>query len=144
MAAGWGVGPAAVPLAILAIPMAGAVGAALGGRAGRLPDRGVVVLFVLGVAALGTAAVWARPLAIAAVAVFYGLYRAVLVVAEARLQHRICGPHRATVTSVAGLGSELATLLVYGAWTVGTTGGLALLAAAALPVLALGLRGSDR
>lgn len=140
MAAGWGVSPAAVPLAILAIPLAGAVGAALGGRAARLPDRTVVVLFVLAVGSLAAAAVWGRPLAIAAVAVFYGLYRAVLVVAEARLQHRIVGAHRATVTSVAGLGSELTTLLVYGAWTVGATGALAVLAAAAVPVLALGLR----
>src|SRR6185437_10635708 len=86
MASGWGVRAVAVPLAILAIPLAGAVGAVLGGRAARLPDRTVVVLFVLGVLCLGGAAVWARPLAIAAVALFYGLYRAVLVVAEARLQ----------------------------------------------------------
>ena len=55
---------------------------------------------MLGAGLLVLAAVWARPAALLAVAVFYGLYLGVLVVAEARLQHRITGPHRATVTSV--------------------------------------------
>lgn len=140
MASGWGVRVAAVPLTILVIPLTGAVGAALGGRAAMLRDGTVVALFLLAVGSLGAAALWARPAAVAAVALFYGLYRAVLVVAEARLQHAIAGPHRATVTSVAALGSELATLLVYGAWTVGTTAALAVLALAVVPVLALGLR----
>lgn len=144
MASGWGVSAATVPLAIVAIPLAGAAGAALGGRAASLRDRTVVGLFGLAVGCLGAAALWARPLAIAAVAVFYGLFRAVLVVAETRLQHRITGPHRATVTSVAGMGSELATLLVYGAWALGATGALALLAAAVVPALALGLRVPSR
>src|SRR5205085_2002823 len=37
MAGDWGVPAGAVPIATLAIPLAGAVGAALAGRAGRLP-----------------------------------------------------------------------------------------------------------
>jgi MFS family permease len=143
MAEGWGVPTALVPLAVLAVPLAGAAGAALGGRAATLPGGTVLALFVLAGASLGAAAFWARPPALAAVALFYGLYRTVLVVTEARLQHRIDGPHRATITSVAGLGSELATLLVYAAWTVGSTGALAVLAAAVVPVLALGLRAGD-
>ena len=56
------------------------------------------------------------------VAVFYGLYLAVLVVAEARLQDRIASAHRATITSVAGLGIELASLLVFAAWALGGAG----------------------
>jgi MFS family permease len=140
MAAGWGVRTPLVPLAVLAVPLAGAAGAALGGRAATLRGGAVLALFVLAGASLGAAAVWARPAALAAVALFYGLYRAVLVVVEARLQDRISGRHRATITSVAGLGSEVATLLVYAAWAVGRTGALAVLALAVVPAVALGLR----
>jgi MFS family permease len=140
MAGAWGVPATAVPIAVLAIPLAGAVGSALAGRAQRLPARWLLVLLVLSGLLLGGAAVWARPAALAAVAVFYGLYCAVLVVAEARLQDRITGPHRATVTSVAGLGLELASLPLFAAWAVGGTGAVALLVLAVVPVVAAGLR----
>jgi hypothetical protein len=57
-----------------------------------------------------------------------------LVVISARLQDRIHGSTRATVTSVAGLGTDLASFLCYAAWTLGgvllTTALLALLVAA--------------
>jgi len=56
----------------------------------------------------------------------YGLFRLVLVVADARLQERIAGGARATVTSVAGLGGELAAVALVGVWALG---GLALVAA---------------
>lgn len=144
MASGWGVAAGAVPLVLLAVPLGGAAGAVLGGRVAGLRGRTVVLVFALAVGSLGAAAVWARPAAVAAVAVFYAGYRAVLVAAETQLQHRIDGPHRATVTSVAGFGSELATLAVYGAWTLGGTGALALLSAAVGPVLALALRRRPR
>jgi hypothetical protein len=72
--------------------------------------------------------------------VFYGLYLAVLVVAEARLQHRITGPHRATVTSVAGLGIELASLPVFAAWALGGPVAVAGVVVAVVPVVAAGLR----
>jgi hypothetical protein len=140
MAGDWGVPATAVPIATLAIPLAGAVGAALADRAGRLPARWLLALLVLAAAALWSAALWAHPAALAAVAVFYGLYCAVVVVAEARLQHRITGPHRATITSVAGLGVELASLPVFAVWALGGAGAIALLVLAVVPVVALGLR----
>jgi hypothetical protein len=139
MAGDWGVPATAVPVATLAIPLAGAVGAALADRAGRLPARLLLGLLVASAVALGGAALWARPAALAAVAVFYGLYCAVLVVAEARLQDRITGPHRATITSVAGLGVELASLPVFAAWALGGAGAIAVLVLAVVPVVALGL-----
>jgi hypothetical protein len=43
------------------------------------------------------------------------------VVADARLQARILGPSRATVTSLAGLGTELVTVLVFGVYAVAST-----------------------
>jgi hypothetical protein len=80
------------------------------------------------------------PAALAAVAAAYALYLAVLVVAEARLQERITGPHRATVTSVAGLGIEVASLLVFAAWAVGGAAATAVLVLAVVPVVRAGLR----
>jgi hypothetical protein len=80
------------------------------------------------------------PAALAAVAVSYGLYLAVLVVAEARLQERIDSTRRATVTSVAGLGLELAGLLVFAAWALGGVVAVAVLVVAVVPVVAAGLR----
>jgi hypothetical protein len=140
MAGDWGVPATAVPVATLAIPLAGAAGAALAERAGRLPAGRLLGLLVLAALALGGAALWAAPAALAAVAVFYGLYCAVLVVAEARLQDRITGAHRATITSVAGLGVELASLPVFAAWALGGAGAIAVLVLAVVPVVAVGLR----
>jgi hypothetical protein len=138
LAADWGVATAAVPVALLVITVAGAAGALPGGRAARLPVPALTGLLAAGVLALGLAAVLARPVGIVAVAVFYGVYRAVLLVVEARLQAAITGPARATVTSVAGLGVDIAGITLYGVWALG---GLPLVVAllavltAALPLL---------
>jgi hypothetical protein len=129
-----------VPLAVLAVPLAGAAGAALAGRARRLPAPPLAGLLAGAAVLLGLAALWARPAALAAVAVFYGLYLAVLVVAEARLQDRIGGRYRATITSVAALGVELASLAVFAAWALGRGLAIAVLVLAAVPVLAVALR----
>ena len=79
-----------------------------------------------------------HPAALIGVALYYGLYRAVLVVADARLQERITGPARATVTSVANVVAELPSFAVYAAWAIGGTAAttvLIALVAALLPVL---------
>jgi MFS family permease len=135
-----GVPTVAVPAAVLGITLAGAVGAALGGRADRLPDRGLPVLLLAAGLLFGTAAVVPGPAALAVVAAAYALYLAVLVVAEARLQERIDSGRRATVTSVAGLGIELAGLLVFAAWALGGVVAVAVLVVAVVPVVAAGLR----
>jgi MFS family permease len=140
LAGEWGVPVAWVPVAVLSIALAGALGAALGGRAGRLPTKWMLALLVTAGLCLAGAALWARPAALAAAAVFYGLYLAVLVVAEARLQERIPGAYRATITSVAGLGLELASLLVFAAWALGGAVAVAVLVLAVVPVVGAGLR----
>jgi hypothetical protein len=66
-----------------------------------------------------------KPAGLVGVAAFYGLYRLVLVAVSSRLQDRIEGGSRATISSVASLGSEFAAIAVYGLWAVG---GLALVA----------------
>ncbi|HEU5475069.1 MAG TPA: MFS transporter [Actinophytocola sp.] len=137
MAADWGVPDGKVPLALLGIPVAGAVGAALGGWAARLRPGTLGALLGAGVLLFGVAGLLRLPVGLAAVAVFYGVYRMVVVVADARLQARIAGPARATVTSVAGLGIEVVALLVFGAWALGGTllvTAVMLVIAAALPL----------
>jgi predicted MFS family arabinose efflux permease len=140
LAAEWGVPTETVPIAVLVIGLAGAAGAALGGRADRLPSGGLLALLVAGAGCLAVAAIWARPAALLVVAVFYALYLAVLVVAEARLQERIASAHRATITSVAGLGIELSGLLVFAAWALGGPLAVAALVLAVVPVVRAGLR----
>jgi hypothetical protein len=117
--ADWRIPTTLIPLAGLPIVLAGVVGAALAGRANRL--RPGVLGAVLGAAMLlfGAAGLAAHPAGLAAVAVFYGVYRAVLVVVDARLQERIDSAARATVTSVAGIGTDLASFGIYAAYALG-------------------------
>jgi hypothetical protein len=61
-------------------------------------------------------ALMALPAGLVGVAVFYGLHQMVLVVVAARLQDRIEGSARATVTSVASLGTELVAIALFAAW----------------------------
>jgi MFS family permease len=140
LAADRGVPTGAVPFVVLVVSLAGAAGAALGERADRLRDGGLPALLALAGLLLGAVALLPGPAALAALAVAYGLYLAVLVASEARLQERIDGPYRATVTSVAGLGIELAGLLVFAVWALGGGTATALLVLAVVPVVAGGLR----
>ncbi|EHR52474.1 arabinose efflux permease family protein [Saccharomonospora marina XMU15] len=138
LAGQWQVPVTWIPLAVVAIPLAGAVGSALAGRLGlhRLRAGRLALLLAASVPPLLLASVLARPVSLVAVAAGYAVYRAVLVVGSARLQERIESTSRATVTSVAGLGTDLASLLLFGAWAVAglpAVAVLALLVAAALP-----------
>ena len=140
LAADRGVSVTAVPVAILVIALAGAAGAASAGRAGRLPGWSLPAMLGVAGALLAAAAVLPAAASIGAAAAFYALYLAVLVVAEARLQDRITGPYRATLTSVAGVGIETAALLVFGAWALGGALAVAVVVLAVVPVAAAGLR----
>jgi MFS family permease len=133
-----GVATTLVPSALLAIPLVGAVGAALGGRASRLGPRALAALLLVGAVALWIATAVPRPPALLAVAVFYGFHRAVLVATDARLQERITGPARATVTSAANVVAELPAFAVYAAYGWGGTPAVTVLVAVVallLPVL---------
>ena len=140
LAADHGVPTTAVPVAVLGIALAGAAGAALGGR---VSGPALPVLLAAAGGCLVIAAVTPAVPALMLVAVFYALYLSVLVAAEAQLQARITGPYRATLTSVAGLGIELAALLVFAAWALGGVAATAVLVLAVVPVAAVGLRSAD-
>ncbi|WP_255375584.1 MFS transporter [Saccharomonospora sp. CUA-673] len=110
----WDVSAQWVPAATLGIHLAGAAGSLV---AGRIRDRWTAPLLLAGVAMFAAAGLWADPPALVLVAAFYALYRGVLIVVSARLQDRITDSDtRATVTSVAGVGTDLAGLLLLGAW----------------------------
>ena len=69
-----GVPTVAVPLAMLPIGLAGALGAALGGSAARLRPGALAALLGAGMVLLGAAGVVAHPVGLAAVvALFYGM-----------------------------------------------------------------------
>jgi MFS family permease len=146
LAAQWSVPVSAIPLAVLGLPLAGALGAAWGGRMGSTDSTdatdttdstdtdfgrrlgrwlGASGLLLLGATLLHV------PAGLLAVFAFYGLYQAVLVAAGARLQQRIEGRSRATVTSLAALAGELTAFATYAAW--------ALAGAAGVVVLVLGI-----
>jgi len=142
LARDWGVATSVVPLAVLAIPLVGALGAALGGHAARLRSGALGALLAAAAIVSSGAGLLRRPAGVAGIAVAYGLYRLVLVVADARLQQRIEGPARATVTSVASLGTDLCAIGLYAAWAADlrvVVAVMALAMAVALPRL-LGLR----
>ncbi|SEQ95214.1 MFS transporter [Lentzea albida] len=115
LAQDWHVPTIWVPMATIGVPLMGAAGAHL---AGRLPFRGWV-LFASGVLLI-VAALLAVPFAIVLLGLFYGLYRFVLVHVETELQHRISSDARATVTSVAAIGSEFVAFAIYGLWVLGS------------------------
>jgi MFS family permease len=136
----WGVPVAWIPLAELAIPLAGA--AATWWVAHRSPSKKAfaanTLAFALGGGALllGLSEWIGHPAGLAGVAVFYALYRVVLVAVNTRLQDAITGPARATVNSVASLLSELSAIAIYGLWALdglALIAGLILLLAAAMP-----------
>lgn len=136
--ASWGVPVALVPLADLPIVLGGMVGAALAGRAAGLSTGGLAALLAASMLLFAGAGLVGQPAAIVGVALFYGGYRAVLAVTDARLQDRIDSASRATVTSVAGMGADVATIGLYALWALGgitAVAALGLALAALLPVL---------
>lgn len=108
-----GVATSVVPWLIGLVVLGQVVGTALAGRTARMTGRAMGwVLLAAAVLISGGALVspWAG---FAAIAVGYGLLNNAMVVSEARLQDVIGGPARATVTSVAGLATEVVALAVF-------------------------------
>lgn len=132
VAADAGIPTAVVPLALLVVPVAGALGSAAGGR---VRGRSGVVLLVGSAAALGAAALTRHPVGLVGITVFWGLYQAVQVYLESRLQARIRGRTRATVTSVASFGTEFSGIALFGAWALGGAGLVTVLVLACAPLL---------
>ncbi|MFI7299081.1 MFS transporter [Streptomyces sp. NPDC050121] len=111
-----GVPDAAVPYLLVVIWAGVTAGSLLSGRAGRLDGSGLAVLLAGAALALAAGALTGKPAGIVLVALAFGGFQLATVLADVRLQQCIDGAGRATVTSVAGLGTELLTIGVYGAY----------------------------
>jgi hypothetical protein len=114
------VATAAVPLLLIVVALAGAGGAALGGRASHLGPLALAGLFGFSGLALAFAGAGGAA-GLVALGVFYGMQQCVLVVVDSRLQERVTGRARATVTSVSALGTEVVALAVFAAWALGSS-----------------------
>jgi len=137
----WGVPVGWIPLAELAIPLAGAAATwwVAHRSSGSKPFAAGTLAGALGAGALllGLSEWLGQPAGLAGVAVFYALYRVVLVAVNTRLQDGITGPARATVNSVASLLSELSAIAIYGLWALrglSLIAGLILLLAVSIPL----------
>ncbi|MET8894527.1 MFS transporter [Streptomyces albogriseolus] len=138
-----GVGDAAVPGVLLVVWGGATAGSLLAGEGERFGTGGLTLLLGGGGVALAAGALGGTVLGLVLVAAAFGAFQAATVLAEARLQHRIEATGRATLTSVAGLGTEVVTLTVFAGYAVIASGHghAAAFAVAAVPyvVLAVGL-----
>lgn len=102
-----------IPVALAGLPLAAAVGNALSGVASRARPAmvGVPLVVVTGVLLVSAAAGSAALLPV--LGCWWLLVNLASVLADARLQETVSGPARATVTSVAALGSELGAIAVF-------------------------------
>ncbi|WP_340563642.1 MFS transporter [Streptomyces sp. GSL17-111] len=130
-------GPAALPLLVGLVTAGAAVG---GWLAGRGPRRAGGLLAV-GAACLAGGALSGHPAGLVLVAVAYGVFEWTMALADARLQAAVSDRSRATVTSLAGFGSEVLAVLVFAGYALGShvAGPGVLFAAGAVPYLLMSL-----
>ena len=135
-----GVAASNVPVMLLVVWAGAAIGGVLAGPAGRLGTKGLAVLIVCGAGLLAVGALSGKP-GVILVGLAFGTFQLASVLADMRLQHSISGDARATVTSLAGMSTDVATVFVYGSYAVladigGHGGAFAMLA---LPYVAISL-----
>ncbi|MEV0386591.1 MFS transporter [Nonomuraea sp. NPDC050643] len=111
-----GVAKTTIPLLILLVWVGATAGGLLAGPAERMPARAYALTLGLAAAALAAGAASGHAAGFVPIAVAFGAFQLAGVLADVRLQERITGPARATVTSVAGLGTNVVTLTVYTAY----------------------------
>jgi hypothetical protein len=118
-----------------------AAGGLLAGRAAKRDSESLAALICCGAALMAAGALSPNVVGVVALAGAFGVFQLATVVADTRLQESISGPARATVTSLAGMSTDVATLAVYGSYAAlvdlgGHGGAFALLT---LPYLAVAL-----
>ncbi|MGC5013468.1 MFS transporter [Streptosporangium sp. DT93] len=121
LALGTGVATHVVPLLVLLISVGVAAGGVLVTLARGFQDRGLAAVLTVGALGMGAGAMSGSAAGFVAVAVAFCAFQTASVLADVRLQESITGPARATVTSLAGLGTELAAVLVYGVYAAAST-----------------------
>ncbi|GAA3502193.1 MFS transporter [Streptomyces prasinosporus] len=133
-----GVADGTVPWLLLLIWAGATAGSLLAGEGERLGTTGLAALLAGAGLALAAGSAAGTPAGLALVALAFGGFQAATVLADARLQRRIGGTGRATLTSVAGLGTEVATVAVFGGYAAIASGNAhgTVFAVCAVPYLA--------
>jgi len=108
-----GVATAMVPWLVGLAIFGQAIGTALAGRTAGMSPATMGWVVVTGGSLISLGALVSPVVGFGAIAMGYGLLNNTMIVSEARLQQVITGPARATVTSVAGLATEMVALTVY-------------------------------
>ncbi|MER7591910.1 MFS transporter [Micromonospora sp. NPDC127501] len=108
-----GVGAQAVPLLLLLLWAGVTVGGLLAPAGERLGGRGYAALLGLVGVALAAGALLRHPAGFVLLAVAFGAAQLATVLADARLQARITGTSRATVTSLAGMATDVLIIVTY-------------------------------
>ncbi|KOX08290.1 MFS transporter [Micromonospora profundi] len=108
-----GVGAKAVPLLLLLLWAGVTVGGLLAPAGERLGTRGYAALLALVAVALAGGALIGHPAGFVLIAVAFGAAQLATVLADARLQARITGTSRATVTSLAGMATDVLIIVTY-------------------------------
>ncbi|MFY1672925.1 MFS transporter [Plantactinospora sp. WMMB334] len=128
-----------VPLLVLLVWLGVMLGGLLTPIGQRLPAGRFAVAVGAAPVALALGALSGRPAGFVLVAAAFCALQMASLVADVRLQESIGGSARATMTSLAGLGTELVTIGVYGGYALASTvaGHGAIFALFALPYLAL-------
>ncbi|MEJ7583483.1 MAG: MFS transporter [Acidimicrobiales bacterium] len=103
----------AIPVVLAGLPLAASAGFALAGVGARLRPRTVGLLLGAATVLLAMSAVVGGATLLVGVGAWWVLINMATVLADARLQDAVSGQARATVTSVAGLGSDLAAIGIY-------------------------------
>jgi MFS family permease len=134
------VGPTALTLLVGLVTVGFAVGGLCAGRG----TRWLTPALAGAAGCLAAGALSGRPAGIVLVAVAFGVFQWAHVAAEARLQDQIADEARATVTSLAGLGTELVGISMFAGYAAGSVwfgpGPLFALVAVPYVVIALALR----
>lgn len=142
LAAEHGARDEAIPLLLLVVYAGVAMGGLLGAVATRRSPRARAAILIGAATCLAAGAVLPLPWGFALLGIAFCALQAIAIAVETDLQHAISGPARATVTSLAGLLTEVASIAVYA--TYGAATGVlphaalfVVCAAAYLPVAAL-------
>ena len=120
LAADTGAGPEAVALLFLLVYVGVALGGLVADRAARLSTRALAGVLAAAAVALALGAASGTPAGFVLIATAFAAFQAVTVAVDARLQDAIEGPARSTVTSLAGLATEVLVLLVFAAYGAGS------------------------
>ncbi|GAA4195042.1 MFS transporter [Streptosporangium oxazolinicum] len=141
LAIGTGVAAHVVPLLVLLVSVGVAAGGVLAAAGRSFTDREFAALLAFGALTLGAGAVSGVAAGFVALAVAFCVFQMATVLADVRLQESITGPARATVTSLAGLGTEVGAIFVYGGYAAASalTGHAAIFAVSAVPYAVLAL-----